>query len=317
MSAVGVLCEQVGSVVSRAYALDEAHGALCVLASGSSGNCSVLVSRTPGGDRHVSLIDLGLSPRRTRRCLEARGLSLEMVDQVLLTHLDTDHCHPGWVAAMRKDDWRATLNIHRRHMGRAERAGLLCSHAAPFDEVIELHGGASAHACVMSHDSLGVACFRVEIEHGGRVASLGYATDCGRVTASMIEHMRGVDTLALESNYDPDMQMRSGRPASLKKRIMGGSGHLSNQLSADAVRRIGVRDHLVLLHLSRQCNTPELCAIEHAHEGVTRTISTQFEMTAWVPVRAGSGGTRARRVAGAGMVQGELFVGAGREGERV
>lgn len=313
---MGALCEQVGSVVTRDYALDDAHGALCVLASGSSGNCSVLVSRTPGGGRHVALIDLGLSPKRTRACLEARGLSLDMVDQALLTHLDTDHCHPGWVAAMRKPDWRAMLNIHRKHMGRAERAGLLCSSASPFDDAIEIHKGATAHVCVMSHDSLGVACFRVEIEHEGRVASLGYATDCGRVTPSMIEHMRGVDTLALESNYDPDMQMRSGRPAMLKKRIMGGSGHLSNELSADAVRRIGVRDHLVLLHLSRQCNTPELCAMAHGHEGVTRTISTQFEMTAWIPVRAGEGAPRARRAPRAEEVQGELFLRGARGVER-
>jgi phosphoribosyl 1,2-cyclic phosphodiesterase len=317
VSAVGALCDQVGSVVTGAYSLEGAHGALCVLASGSSGNCSVLVTRTADGGRHVSLIDLGLSPRRTRKCLEARGLSLDQVDEVLLTHLDTDHCHPGWVAAMRRDDWRARLNIHRKHMGRAERAGLLCAHAAPFDDVVELHGGASAHVCVMSHDSLGVACFRVEIEHGGAVAALGYATDCGRVTASMIEHLRGVDTLALESNYDPEMQVRSGRPAALKKRIMGGSGHLSNQLSADAVRRIGVRDHLVLLHLSRQCNTPELCAIEHAHEGVTRTISTQFEMTAWIPVRAGAGSVRRRRSVPLEQVQGELFARGARERDRV
>ncbi len=68
---------------------------------------------------------------------------------------------------------------------------------------------------------------------------------------------------------------------------MGGSGHLSNQLSADAVAKMRVREHLVLLHLSQQCNTPELAATEHDHSGLTRTISAQHEATDWIPINAG------------------------------
>jgi len=68
---------------------------------------------------------------------------------------------------------------------------------------------------------------------------------------------------------------------------MGGSGHLSNQLSADAVARMRVREHLVLLHLSQQCNTPELAAQEHEHSRLTRTISAQHEATPWIPINAG------------------------------
>src|SRR6185436_18523893 len=68
---------------------------LCVLASGSSGNCSVLA--LPG--RHgwsVCLIDAGLSPRRTITLLSRLGISPDEVCGIILTHLDHDHWHSGW-----------------------------------------------------------------------------------------------------------------------------------------------------------------------------------------------------------------------------
>jgi phosphoribosyl 1,2-cyclic phosphodiesterase len=73
--------------------------------------------------------------------------------------------------------------------------------------------------------------------------------------------MRGVDILAIESNYDRAMQLESARPAFLKDRIMGGKGHLSNDECIDAVRAISwprEPEHVVLLHLSRECNCPGL-----------------------------------------------------------
>ncbi|MFK7758935.1 MAG: MBL fold metallo-hydrolase [Phycisphaerales bacterium] len=273
---------------STRYTLDGASAALCVLASGSRGNCSVLVvPSTPETPRRVYLIDAGLSPTRTRKLLDARGIRPDEVDEIVFTHLDTDHCYAGWTRAMRPGSFRAKLRIHRTHMGRAERMGLLETHAEPFDNDCMLSTNVRMHTEMLAHDSLGVACFRFVINHPDKpTAHLGFATDCGRVTPGLIEHMRGVDTLAIESNYCPTMQEESGRPAFLKKRIMGGSGHLSNQLSAHAVTRINPRQHLVLLHLSQQCNTPEIAASEHSHSGIIRTISTQKDPTPWIPIHA-------------------------------
>ncbi|MEY2716643.1 MAG: putative metallo-hydrolase YycJ, partial [Planctomycetota bacterium] len=90
---------------------------------------------------------------------------------------------------------------------------------------------------------------------------LGLATDLGRASGALIEAMRGVDILAIESNYDRDMQLASDRPAFLKDRIMGGKGHLSNEECIEAVRAIAWPrgpEHVVLLHLSRDCNCPDL-----------------------------------------------------------
>ncbi|MFI4897536.1 MAG: MBL fold metallo-hydrolase [Phycisphaerales bacterium JB059] len=261
---------------------DRTPAKLCVLASGSSGNCSVLVRQTPRGPRGT-LIDAGLSPRRTRRLLVEHGVALHQIDDVVLTHLDSDHFHPGWMRELDREvgDLRPTLRLHRSHLRRLERLGNPPRRVEAFDDEIEFDGG-RASCVVLSHDELGVAAFRFDVGDAG--ASLGFATDLGRPTDDLVVCLHGVSTLAIESNYCPVMQRNSARPAFLKARIMGGAGHLSNQQCAHAVRRIGPRRRVVLLHLSRQCNTPELAAAEHAGASYDLTVSDQYRPTGWVPV---------------------------------
>jgi phosphoribosyl 1,2-cyclic phosphodiesterase len=278
---------------------------LCVLASGSSGNCAVLVARPdPDAPRRVVLIDAGLSPRRTGRLLLERGIRPDEVDDIVFTHLDSDHCHPGWPGAIRPGGWRARLRIHRRHLGRAERSGLLCAHTVPFDDTLTIDDALGAEVGLESHDDLGVAAFRFVARDGGdREAHLGYATDVGRVTDGLIDLLAGVDTLAIESNYCPIMQNASDRPEFLKRRIMGGSGHLSNEESADAARDIAPTQHLVLLHLSRQCNTPERAVAAHTDADPRGpaappacAVSSQFRPTEWIDTEPGPAGRARPRV---------------------
>lgn len=260
---------------------------LRVLASGSAGNCTLVVLR--GGDRQRSfLIDLGLSPRRTRALLEDSGVTLESVDAVLLTHLDHDHLHAGWARGFPRGP---TLHIHRHHLRRAERAGILAYRTEPFreGEAFSICGtGAAGSAVLASHDELGAAVFRIEY----RGCSLGFATDIGRVTAPIEEHLGGVGVLAIESNYCPKMQMASGRSAHLKRRIMDGSGHLSNEQALHAVERIGPREHVVLLHLSRDCNTPGVAGALHAGADYALTIAEQDAPTRWIHAGVSAGETR-------------------------
>ncbi len=249
--------------------------ALRVLASGSSGNCSVLILRTPHA-RRVALIDLGLSPRRTGETLAAIGLSLEDdVQDVFLTHLDGDHCHAGWGQAFPQ---RATLRLHRRHMRRAADAGLPIRQSEPFDEPFEPATGIVVSPILLSHDRLGVAAFRFDV--GG--VSLGYATDFGRVAETLIRHLTGVDLLAIESNYCPRLQTASSRPTFLKNRIMGGSGHISNEECLSATQRIAPREHAVFLHLSEECNRPSLVADLHRGAPYTVTVAPRHRPTRWI-----------------------------------
>ncbi|MEM9372678.1 MAG: MBL fold metallo-hydrolase [Planctomycetota bacterium] len=259
---------------------------ICVLASGSSGNCTALVHRAEqGSPRRVVLIDAGLSPRRTARLLAQRGIPMHEVDDIVFTHLDTDHCHRGWASAVCPGGWRARFRIHERHLGRAERAGLLFNTTVPFDDTLSIDGSLRARSTMLSHDDLGVAAFRFDAVNAKRVARIGFATDLGRATHALAGLLGGVDLLAIESNYCPDMQACSDRPDFLKRRITGGSGHLSNHEAAQAVARIAPRERVVLLHLSRQCNTPEAALRAHRLATCPVELSSQVQPTRWFHVQ--------------------------------
>ncbi len=284
----------------------EACGALCVLASGSKGNCSVLVvPATRETARRVILIDAGLSPSRTRALLHQRGIRPDEVDEIVFTHLDSDHCHQGWINALRPGSitgaWKAQLRIHRMHMGRAQRMGLLYARTEPFDESFSPAPGVQMRTLMLAHDDLGVAVFRIGIDLPDRPsASVGFATDLGHINTDLIEHLRGVDTLAIESNYCPVLQENSGRPIYLQRRIMGGAGHLSNEQSALAVSRIAPKRNLVLLHLSQECNEPAIAMGHHrryieGHDDRACIVSGQFDPTPWVEVRGDGSQTEQTR----------------------
>jgi phosphoribosyl 1,2-cyclic phosphodiesterase len=117
------------------------------------------------------------------------------------------------------------------------------------------------------------------------------------VPVTLIDDFADLDVLAIESNYDPEMQRTSGRPFFLQQRIMGGKGHLSNQQAFDAVRavldrceRSGVRlpSHIVLLHRSRECNCPKLLRRIFARDARVAprlTLAEQFESSGWLKIR--------------------------------
>jgi phosphoribosyl 1,2-cyclic phosphodiesterase len=280
----------------------ERDARLCVLGSGSKANCAVLHTRAHDGRADsVCLIDLGYSPRMTDRLLREVGLSLDMVTAVLLTHLDSDHCHAGWNAADALPR-SASLFLHEGHLQRAYVRGLNGGRLQKFTGARGKCGPAftaceagalAVHPMMTFHDDLGAAVFRVQIGADASAPAFGYATDLGRVTDELIGHLSyegtlgGVDTLVIESNYCPKLQVASDRPEFLKRRVMGGRGHLSNEEALEAIEAIAPREHVVLVHLSQQCNDPALVASLHEGcvGGYTLTISQQDVPTRWVPVR--------------------------------
>ncbi|MCH7573225.1 MAG: MBL fold metallo-hydrolase [Planctomycetes bacterium] len=257
---------------------------LCVLGSGSAGNCTLLQMEN-GRGCHFALIDCGLTMRQTTQRLAPLGLALADIDDILLTHLDRDHFSLPWARALQRHD--ITLHVHHRHRTAAIRAGVPGDRLDVFDDGFELDDATSVESMLFAHDSLGTVGFL--IEHDGR--RLGYATDLGRIPDFLYDRFRGLHALALESNYDRLMQLSSNRPAFLKQRIMGGAGHLSNMQCFEAVTRIAAQSKLsqiVLLHLSQQCNDPRLITSHYASacpELLDRlTLSNQFEPTALLAV---------------------------------
>ena len=253
--------------------------AFATLASSSSGNASVLRVGTPENHRLV-LIDCGVSPRRTRALLADLGTGVERIDDVVLTHLDQDHCHRGWAKSLPS---HARFRLLRRHLARARRSGIAWRKTEVFEQSFSIPRLGTVRPTVMSHDELGVVSFRFDLESG---VSLGYATDLGRSSDVLERALAGVDVLAIESNYCPRLQELSDRPAFVKHRITGGFGHLSNQQSAELVRAVAPSRAVILLHLSRQCNSPDRALAAHAHHACEVIAAPPDEPLGWIDLGA-------------------------------
>jgi phosphoribosyl 1,2-cyclic phosphodiesterase len=256
---------------------------LCILASGSGGNAALL--RTPAG---AILIDAGIGPRTIAKRMCGTGVSISDVRAICLTHLDRDHFSPTWFRTIQKMGIRLLCHENRIEELRQDEIPI-----EPFNGVcFEPISGVRFRALPLAHDEHGSHGFIIE----GFGCRIGYATDLGRVPKGLLDAFCGVDVLALESNYDTEMELRSARPWFLKQRIMGGKGHLSNQQAFDAIRAILGRcrqlpQHIVLLHRSRECNCPKLLRKLFESDkriGPRLTLAEQFERTEWLRVRAPS-----------------------------
>jgi len=236
-----------------------------VLASGSRGNAS-LVRAGPAG----LLIDFGLAPRALSARMEGVGATLDHVGSALLTHTHGDHVHPTTLRlfAVRK----IALYCHEGHRASlATRPGFrdldglgLVRHYD--DRPFLTPGGLRVEPVTLSHDGGPTFGFRVEgrPERRSRPVAVGYMTDTGCWSEATADAMSDVDALGIEFNHDVDLQRNSGRAAYLVARNLGPRGHLSNDQGAGLVAAIlgrsspGSLRHLVLLHLSEQCNRPAL-----------------------------------------------------------
>jgi len=226
---------------------------ICVLGSGSSGNCIHVSS----GPTHL-LIDVGLSLRAVRTRLSSISCLLRELTAVLVTHEHTDHCR-GLPALIKvRPDLRLLANENT-----AAGVELACKQVGAVWDIFET--GASFEI-----GALRVQSFAVPHDAGDPVAyvlddgagRLGIATDFGVSTPVVRRHLLNCDVLILEANHDVAMVRDCDRPWSVKQRVLGRQGHLSNEQSAELLGEVlGPRLKAVFpAHLSDACNTPELAA---------------------------------------------------------
>ncbi len=236
---------------------------LAVLASGSSGNCAIVRS-----GKALLMIDAGIGPRAAANRLKQLGGDLDQLKAICLTHLDWDHFSPRWVNTLVAR--QVPIYCHQRHVAAlVQRCGE--QSAKEIEPLVRTFDGArfspweglSAAPVPLAHDRSGSFGFLLQASR----TRIGYATDLGHVPPGLLERFADVNIVALESNYDPALQLASGRPRRLIERITGGRGHLSNQQALTAIvhwldqsEQTGRRppEHIVLLHRSRQCNCPVL-----------------------------------------------------------
>ena len=105
--------------------------------------------------------------------------------------------------------------------------------------------------------------------------------------AGVVEKLSGCEALVIECNHDLDMLMEGPYPVSLKHRVSGRFGHLSN---TDAGRLVAALErsrlrHLIAAHLSQQNNRPALARAALARamgcEESWIGLATQDEGFAW------------------------------------
>jgi len=219
-----------------------------VLGSGSRGNATLI----DNGSTRV-LVDAGFSSRELKRRFAVANIEPESIEAVIVTHEHGDHAS-GAARAARKWKWavHATSGTVR---GMHE---LDAVDVRPFDTGTTLTFGTMSFLTVpTSHDASDpVAVVATDTASGARAAVV---LDLGRMTPQLRDAIRDVELLVLESNYDERMLEQGPYPISVQRRIASVTGHLSNRQTAAIARacaHAGMQ-HLVLAHVSEQCNTPD------------------------------------------------------------
>ena len=245
---------------------------LCVLASGSSGNCTFI-----GTERTRILVDAGLSALQTERRLAEIGETMERIDAICVSHEHADHV--AGIRVLQKKYGTpvyanaGTLDALRRDRKNEEINCRCFTTGAPFAV-----GELGVEPFSVPHDAYEPVGFLASA--GGYC--VGVATDMGTVTDLIRDKLRRCHAVVIEANHDEEMLLDSPRPWSLKQRIRGNQGHLSNRAAAALAAEIagGVLRHLFLAHMSSDCNSPyhaqhtfetQLAAAGHRHVAVRLT----------------------------------------------
>lgn len=250
---------------------------ICILASGSSGNCTFVAS-----ENTALLVDAGLSAREIGRRLEGIGATVARLHGVCVSHEHGDHtvglrvlqerhgvplfANSGTIDALKRDPRMEGLRWQVFTTGQGFRIGDLT--VEPFS---------------VPHDAYEPVGFVI----GDGSVKVGVVTDMGIPTTLVRERLRGCRALVVESNHDEQMLLNAERPWYLKQRIMGRQGHLSNQGAAAMLAEIaGPHLHQVFLaHLSAECNDPDL-ARKTAHDMLLKAGHSHVKVSVAHPDRA-------------------------------
>jgi len=235
---------------------------VCVLASGSSGNSTVVWTEDAG-----VLIDCGKSRKYITESLEVIGIGMEIIKGILITHGHGDHVGNGML--LLSSNYRIPIYIDKTTYD-AVKTRRDCRKIKKIGEGLVLHHSEK------SFTVCGLEIIPFETFHSGGYAGkphgfvvksgarkIGFLTDTGCVDDRMINVLCGCDSLVLEANHDPAMVEKSFRHPDNKKWILSDHGHLSNHDHAQAIVKIKKRSgkadalkHVFLAHLSEDHNTP-------------------------------------------------------------
>ncbi|MFC5703099.1 MBL fold metallo-hydrolase [Cohnella faecalis] len=225
-----------------------------VLGSGSTGNATVVKT-----DETTVLVDAGLSCRRLEELMKERDVSGAQVDALFVTHEHSDHIK-GLGAFARKYKLPVYANektwyAMRKLIGDVPDVQRKVLPAGGVLEIADLR----IESYPISHDAAEPVgyCFHQD------GVKLSLATDLGYVSDKVMQQLQQSNVLVLESNHDVEM-LRVGRyPWNIKRRILGDTGHLSNEAAGAALCDLltGTTRRVYLAHLSQEHNLMDLAKL--------------------------------------------------------
>ncbi len=234
------------------------------IASGSSGNCTYI-----GSDNTHILIDAGVSKKRIEEGLNQLGVTLSDLSAIFVTHEHVDH-----IAALHTILKKYDIPIYATNgtitgiRNSDKKCEMVDSRFIPVQVDKEVAvGDMIINPMTISHDALEPCGYRIFC--GDK--KIGVATDLGCYTDYTVESLKNCDALLLEANHDVRMLQTGPYPYQLKRRILGDTGHLSNEKSGELLCKL-LNDKIqgiFLGHLSKENNLPEL-----AYE----TVRVEIEM---------------------------------------
>lgn len=231
------------------------------LASGSEGNATLVRNEAA-----AILIDAGLSAKQLTARLVATGLVPERLSGILLTHEHSDHTSALKVLLARH---QLPVFCNALTARALQDAGLVHGNWKLFQTSSEFEiGGFEIRAFSVPHDAADPVGFRI----ASNGSCFGVLTDLGYATRLVFDMLRGIRALLIETNHDEELlQKDPWRPWSVKQRILSRHGHLSNAAAARVLGELEAPlQHIVLGHLSRDCNSPQL-ALDCATRGLANS----------------------------------------------
>ncbi len=232
-----------------------------MLGSGSRGNATLVEH----GKTRL-LLDCGFSVAETVKRLRRLAVDADTLTAIVVTHEHSDHAK-GVGALARKFN----LPVYVTH-GTYQKVN--------WGEVPQVHEIDSHYSFAIDD----ILCEPFPVPHDARepvqfvfasgVHRLGILTDTGSATLHITSMLDGCDALVLECNHDVDMLAEGPYPPSLKQRVAGRLGHLSNDQAAEILLEMDTDNlqYLVAAHLSDKNNTEQL-----AREAITAALSCKTD----------------------------------------
>ena len=221
-----------------------------ILGSGSAGNCTLIET-----DRTAVLVDAGLSHRQITQRLATIHRSLADIDAILLTHEHSDHT--------------SALTVIGKNVAIPVYANRLTAEEVKTEGDVRISWRLFTTGSAFEIGDLTIEPFSIPHDASDPVGYtlrdaahvVAFVTDLGHATKLVVERIRNADMLVLESNHDIKLlQDDPIRPWATKQRILSRHGHLSNDEAATVIGEVvsAKLQQVVLAHLSRDCNRPEL-----------------------------------------------------------